>query len=109
QIDLVPNQIQIKVQELREYVDGEINTAYSMINMLSDQLELKVDRNGIVSAINLSPEGVRITGEKLWLTGETRIENGVIKSAHIESISADKITAGVINANEIGIQGGSAT
>lgn len=109
QIDLVPEQIQLKVQELKEYVDGELDYSYSLINMLSDQIELKVDKNGVVSAINLSPEGVRISGNKVWITGETRIDNAVIKSAHIDSISADKITAGTINADEIGIQGGTPT
>src|SRR5699024_3683401 len=47
--------------------------------------------------------------KKLWLDGETRIDNAFIKSAHIDSLSADKISAGVINADKIGVRGGSAT
>lgn len=91
QINLIPGQIEIKVQELTQYIDGEVNATHSLINMLSDELELKVDVNGVISAINLSSEGVRISGKHLWLDGNTRIDNAVIKSAHIDSIDASKI------------------
>src|SRR5699024_9057952 len=109
QIDMVPEKISLSVKELKEYVDGELEYSKSQIDILSDEINLKVDVNGEVSSINLSAEGVRISGKQLWLDGETRIDNAVIKSAHIDSLSADKISAGVINADKIGVRGGSAT
>src|SRR5699024_9975081 len=109
QIDMVPEKISLSVKDLKEYVDGELEYSKSQIDILSDEINLKVDVNGVVSSINLSEEGVRISGKKLWLDGETRIDNAVIKSAHIDSLSADKISAGVINADKIGVRGGSAT
>jgi len=108
-IDLVPEQITLKVEELRDSVDDEFYKAYSQIEMMSDEINLKVDVNGVVSSINLSEEGVRISGKKLWLDGDTRIENATIKSAHIDSLSADKIRAGVIDAGKVKIHGGSST
>ena len=95
-IDLVPEQITLKVEELREYVDSELYHSYSQIDLLKDQINLKVDANGVVSAINLSKEGVRISGDKIHITGDTNIDNAVIKSAHIESIDASKIRAGIL-------------
>ncbi len=108
-IDLIPEQITLKVEELRESVDEEFYKAYSQIDMMSDEINLKVDVNGVVSSINLSEEGVRISGKKLWLDGDTRIENATIKSAHIESLSADKIRAGVIDTGKLSVHGGSST
>src|SRR5699024_2878220 len=90
QIDMTPEQIQLKVSELKEYVDGELFESYSKIDLLSDRIEMKVNVDGVVSSVNLSKEGVRISGNKLWLDGETRIENAIIKSAHIDSINASK-------------------
>lgn len=58
-------------------------------------------KNEIVSQINVNREGVRIKGDLIHLNGRTLIDDGVIKSAMIESLSADKINAGVINANHV--------
>lgn len=95
-IDMVPDQIKLQVEQLKEYADGEFARQASTINMLSDRIDLKVDANGIISSINLSKEGVAINGAKVRITGETHIENGVIKSAHIDSLSANKIRAGTL-------------
>lgn len=95
-IDMVPDQIKLQVEQLKEYTDGEFARQASTINMLSDRIDLKVDVNGVISSINLSKEGVAISGAKVRITGETHIENGVIKSAHIDSLSADKIKAGTL-------------
>src|SRR5690606_16526265 len=95
-IDLVPEQITLKVEELREYVDSELYHSYSQIDLLKDQINLKVDVNEVISSINLSKEGVRISGDKIHITGDTHIDNAVIKSAHIESIDASKIRAGIL-------------
>lgn len=70
----------------------------------------------LISAINLTPNGVRISGMKNEITGTTYIANGVINTAHIadaaitnaqirdatitnakiESLSASKIKAGIL-------------
>lgn len=108
-IELVPEQISLKVEELRDSVDNEFYKAYSELDILSDEMNLKVNVDGVVSSINLSKEGVRVSGKKLWLDGDTRIDNATIKSAHIDSLSADKISAGLINADKISMHGGSST
>lgn len=105
-IELIPDKIELKVSELRKEINGELNLLQSSITMFSDEIELKVSKNDIISSINLSPESIRIKGKLIHLDGETRIDNGIIKSAMIESVSASKITAGIINANDIKIHGG---
>lgn len=52
----------------------------------------------VISSINLSPAGTRISGRKVQITGQTLIDDAVIKSGHIQSLDADKITTGTLNA-----------
>lgn len=55
----------------------------------------------VISSINLSPSGTRISGRKVQITGQTLIDDAVIKSGHIQSLDADKITTGTLNAAHV--------
>ena len=55
----------------------------------------------VISSINLSPSGTRISGRKVQITGQTLINDAVIKSGHIQSLDADKITTGTLNAARV--------
>lgn len=55
----------------------------------------------VISSINLSPAGTRISGRKVQITGQTLIDDAVIKSGHIQSLDADKITTGTLNAARV--------
>lgn len=58
----------------------------------------------IISGINLGADGRnRVIGKSFHITGETLIDNAVIKSAMIESVLADKITTGTLNAANVNI------
>ncbi|PKR82373.1 tail fiber domain-containing protein, partial [Heyndrickxia camelliae] len=48
--------------------------------------------------INISTEGILIDGKKVHITGQTTIDNAVIKDAMIQSISASKIVADTLSA-----------
>lgn len=61
----------------------------------------KMTGKEIISAIRLDPSGVKISGSKVQITGETSIDNAVIKSGHIHSLNADKITTGTLNAARV--------
>ena len=108
---------------------GKINSAgtatdesgrvYTKIRQTEDSVALKVDKNGVISSINLSPETIRIQGSKIQLDGDvsftnsfsidgnqvsiTNISGGNIKTSTITSaqIAADTITAANIAANTI--------
>lgn len=55
----------------------------SQFTQLADAINLRVSKNDIINQINVSTEGILIGGNKIRITGQTLIDNGVIKSAHI--------------------------
>lgn len=61
-------------------IDG---ATQSQITQLSDTINLRVEKDKIVNQINISPEGILIDGKKVHITGQTFIDNAVIKSAMI--------------------------
>lgn len=87
-------------------LDERLDTAESSITQLADDIELKVSADGVISAINLSTEGVKIQGNKVDILGnavfssllDTEDGQTVIDGAKIKtgSISADNITTGLL-------------
>lgn len=65
--------------------------------------EAKMSGEEIVSAINLTREGVRVIGKKVHITGDTLMDNASIKGAAIQSLSADKIVGGTIDARQVNV------
>lgn len=101
----------------------DISETQSRITQLSDQINLRVTKNDVINQINVSTEGILIAGNKVRITGQTSIDNGVIKtamigdaqisgakianatinSAKIISLDVGKLTAGMINTSNITI------
>lgn len=85
----------------------------SQITQLQNAINLRVQADKVINQINISPESILIAGNKIRITGETYISNGVIGTAHIKdaaitnakigNVSADKINAGTINAANVNI------
>ena len=75
----------------------------SQITQLVNDINLRVTKNSIVNQINISPESILIAGNKVQITGQTYIENGVIENAKIKDLSASKLTAGTIDASLINV------
>jgi phage minor structural protein len=73
----------------------------SQITQLSDNINLRVEKDNIINAVNISDEGIQIYGNKLHITASTYIDNAVIKSAMIDTLDAAKITTGTLNADRI--------
>ncbi|MCT3305700.1 hypothetical protein EFP30_04630 [Lactiplantibacillus pentosus] len=81
----------------------DLQHAYSAINQTNGRINLRVEKAGVINAINISTEGIQIYGNKLHITATTYIDDAVIKNSMIENLSADKITAGTINAAHINV------
>ena len=86
---------------------------YSAIAQLQDNIELKVSKDGVVSAINLTPETARIRGKLITLDGDTSV-NGYFwanavqaKSIDVSKINADSLSA--LSANIGSVSGGTIT
>lgn len=92
--------------------DGTYDWVLQTSTRLSDEIQDKIDNSvpsdEIVKTINLSQEmdgkeWLKITGAKIWLTDETRIDDAIIQDAMIGNLSASKLTAGTINASDVNI------
>ncbi|MGA3416166.1 hypothetical protein ACA609_11495 [Lactiplantibacillus plantarum] len=79
--------------------NADLEHAYSAILQTQDQITLRVEKNGVINAINVTPEKIKISGNKLHITADTYIDNEIVKNSMIENLSADKLTAGTINAD----------
>ncbi|MCP0886923.1 gp58-like family protein [Ligilactobacillus sp. WILCCON 0076] len=74
---------------------------YSQMQQLSNNINLRVQKNDVINQINISTESILIAGSKVHITGTTTIDDAVITSAMISSLSASKLTAGTIDASTI--------
>lgn len=92
--------------------DGTYDWVMTTSTRLSDEIQEKIDNSvpsdEIVKTINLSEEmdgkeWLKITGAKIWLTDQTRIDDAIIQDAMIGNLSASKLTAGTINASDVNI------
>ena len=54
-------------------IKEDIVNANASISVLEDEIVLKIDKNGVISAINLSPEGVDIQGTRINLVGAVTV------------------------------------
>ena len=79
------------------------NASWSEFQQTASDINLKVSKDGVINAINISREGTLIYGNKLHITADTYIDNAVIKDAMIANLSANKLTAGSINAANINV------
>ncbi|MFW7373902.1 gp58-like family protein [Vagococcus fluvialis] len=116
QLTVMSNQINTAVNQVK-VVDGKVSRQETRITQLSNQLDLKVSANEVISRINMSPERIRIDSKLIHLSGQTLIDDAVIKntmiangaidnakiqdatisSAKIISLDADKINASTLS------------
>ena len=82
---------------------SDINILSTKVTQLLGSWSVKnLNSNGdIVSQINATGSDVRIQGESIHLNGKTLIDKAVIDGAAIKEMSADKITAGTLNAAKV--------
>lgn len=85
-----------------EVTDFETNTT-GRLDVMSNNINAKVDKDGLITQINISPGNVLIDGQKVHITGQTTIDNAVITSSMIKDVSADKVTTGTLNAQNVKI------
>jgi len=87
------------------------DTIYSAMLQQSDLINMRVAKNDIINQINLSTEGILISGGKIHITGQTNIDNAVISTAmiadsaitnaKIANLDAGKINTGTLSADRI--------
>lgn len=88
--------------------DWVLQTSTKLPNDIANKIENATPSDEIVKTINLSKETdgkewLKITGAKIWLTEQTRIDDAIIKDAMIGNLSASKINAGTLNAANVNV------
>lgn len=102
-ITQLANQIEGKVSgsQFSTYIRQYSDTIWAAVRSRVPSSSGKMTGSEIISAIRLDRSGVKISGSKVQITGETSIDDAVIKSGHIHSLNADKITTGTLNAARV--------
>jgi len=83
---------------------SDVNGLRSEISVLSNQIDLRVEdlENEMTNFINVSIEGITLSGNRIRITGDTYIEDTVITRALIEELRTDQarvreLTVGLAN------------
>lgn len=99
--------LKVTADGLNAYVKGSkgSDTLKAILSMDPNSSSIAQVVNGqIAAAIGTYSDGtVRIDGKALHINADTKIDNATIKSAMIESIEAEKIRTGKLNADEVDI------
>ena len=84
--------------------NGEATIA-SKISQMSDDINLRVQKGDLLSQINIQAGSTLIQSKKLFLDASSVVFSGnaFIPSAAITDLSADKITAGTLNAYKVNV------
>lgn len=86
------NQLTASAQHLQTDIRDLTNNTNSKISQLSDRVDIKVSKGEVNNMIDVAVDGITISGNKVRITGDTYIQNGVIKDAMIASLKVDKLT-----------------
>ena len=72
--------------------EGDVVTAFTQIQQLDDSIDLKVDKNGVISAINMTSESITISASKINLEGY--VTTGMLAAAFTDAqqISTQQLT-----------------
>ena len=84
-------------------VNDSVN--HSELEQLSNQINLKVSKDDILGQINIAAGTTLIQNKKLYFDADSTVFSGkaFIPDAAITNISADKITAGTLDAGKINV------
>lgn len=94
-----------KLERLFTQSEKTNQTVRSMETLLNGSWSVKHlnSAGDIVGQVNLTDGDFRFVGKRFHITGETLIDNASIKSAAIESIEANKIRTGTLDAHLVNI------
>lgn len=112
ELDAVTSTLELKASavELTD-ITRRVSKAEVTLDGINAEIELKVSKNGIISAINLSPEGVVIDANKIDVRGFLTVDNLEAQMADVfdlwaqefstKYLSADSVVCGTLDADEI--------
>jgi hypothetical protein len=72
-INVTTGQIQLSVSDL----DGRVDSAESTLTIQAGQISTKVEKDGVISAINQTPESIKLSANRIDLDGITRVNENL--------------------------------
>lgn len=96
----------IQVAEQAKQAQATAEATRTQVTQLAGSWAVRNLNNSgdVLNSINLLANGTnRIDGRLTHITGQTQIDNAVIRDSMIASLSANKVTAGTIDAREINL------
>jgi phage minor structural protein len=85
--------ITVTAREIRQEVTDTENRLSARIKVNSDEIELKVNKNGVVSAINQTAEEVKIQAAKINLSGYVTASELSATNGRIDNLMSGNTTA----------------
>ena len=76
------------------------NRLTAQININSDSIKLKVDKNGVISAINVSPESIDISAKRVNLSGYVTAEQLAVTDGEITKLKTGVTKATSLRASQ---------
>lgn len=106
ELDLYEGTNDRKWQPAPEDSEEPIEAVKTQVTQLAGSWAVRnLNSNGdVLNSINLLANGTnRIDGRLTHITGQTKIDNAVIKDGMIANLNADKITGGTIDASQVNV------
>ena len=107
-IDLDAKQAQINLKAESKWVAGveeRVNSAEIKIDGMNAEIELKVDRDGVISAIRQTPETIKIQAKRIELDGYVTASQLSAEIAKIDNLLSGKSTISSLSARNINVVG----
>ena len=91
ELDVKSDNIQMSVKQL----DGRVGNAEATLSVHANEISTKVSKNGVISAINQSPEQISISANKINLVGAVTVLSDI--SGNLGTITAGTLRGVVID------------
>lgn len=95
------SRITVTAREIRQEVTDSENRLSARITVNANNINLKVDKGGVISAINVSPEQVDISASRVNLTGYVTASDLAATNASIDNLKSGVTTAAKLSATTL--------
>lgn len=95
------SRITVTAREIRQEVTNTENRLSARITVNAGNIELKVNKNGVISAINQTAESVRIVASRIDLSGYVTAQEMTVVEANFANLTSGAVTASALKASAL--------
>lgn len=104
-ITTLAGEVELKASQVDlDNAEERLSIAEATLTVLPDEIEARVEKDGVISSINQSPESVKISAAMVHIDGDLVVDNGLVrlKDAIIDSVHIkDNALVGRMFADEV--------